>query len=92
MLRQLLLLGLLCAGGHTQYFGDYYCQDGRDVAVHLFEWGWNDIASECSQLADWGFCAVQVREHGLWHWGPDLSKKKLAQVLTYVNNLGNVFG
>lgn len=32
-----------------------------DVFVHLFEWSWNDIASECeTQLGPKGFKAVQV--------------------------------
>lgn len=33
----------------------------RTVMVHLFEWQWNDIASECeTQLGPKGFSAVQV--------------------------------
>jgi len=43
-----------------QYFGSYYCQPGRDVVVHLFEWKWTDIQRECSWLAQNGYCAVQV--------------------------------
>ncbi len=31
------------------------------VFVHLFEWSWNDIATECTEfLGPKGFCAVQV--------------------------------
>lgn len=30
------------------------------VFVHLFEWKWTDIASECAYLADVGYSAVQV--------------------------------
>jgi alpha-amylase len=34
---------------------------GRDVIVHLFEWPWNDIATECTTvLGPKGFGAVQV--------------------------------
>lgn len=40
-----------------------------DVAVHLFEWKWTDIATECEQvLGPAGFAAVQVsppQEHSL---------------------------
>jgi alpha-amylase len=43
-----------------QYYGNYYCQPGRDVAVHLFEWKWTDVAKECSWLAEHNYCAVQV--------------------------------
>jgi alpha-amylase len=43
-----------------QYYGNYYCQPGRDVVVHLFEWKWTDIQKECSWLAENNYCAVQV--------------------------------
>nr|WGG89262.1 alpha-amylase II [Enchytraeus albidus]WLK78496.1 alpha-amylase II [Enchytraeus albidus] len=57
----ILLVGLTLAGPtNSQYFGTYYCQSGRDVVVHLFEWKWADIQSECSWLAEHGYCAVQV--------------------------------
>ena len=40
-----------------------------DVFVHLFEWKWNDVASECeSVLGPAGFAAVQVsppQEHAV---------------------------
>ena len=40
-----------------------------DVIVHLFEWKWNDIATECEQvLGPAGFAAVQVsppQEHSI---------------------------
>ena len=40
-----------------------------DVSVHLFEWKWNDIATECEQvLGPAGFAAVQVsppQEHSI---------------------------
>jgi len=42
------------------YYGSYYCQPGRDVLVHLFEWKWTDIEAECRWLAQHEFCAVQV--------------------------------
>lgn len=54
------LLGLLFPLSEG-YFGDYYCEDGRDVMVHLFEWKHSDVARECEEfLADAGFCAVQA--------------------------------
>jgi hypothetical protein len=61
--RLLSFLGLvsaLIAGVPAQYYGNYYCQSGRDVVVHLFEWKWTDIEKECSWLAANDFCAVQV--------------------------------
>lgn len=52
---------LLLATAHAEYFGSYYCKDGKDVFTHLFEWKWTDIADECENfLADHGYCAVQV--------------------------------
>ena len=44
----------------AQWYGNYHCVGGRDVMVHLFEWKWNDIAQECSWLAEHDFCGVQV--------------------------------
>jgi len=45
---------------HGQYSGNYHCQSGRDVVVHLFEWKWTDVQRECTWLAQQGYCAVQV--------------------------------
>jgi alpha-amylase len=56
----LALLATLVAAASAQYFGNYYCQSGRDVVVHLFEWKWTDIEKECTWLAANNFCAVQV--------------------------------
>ena len=37
------------------------CAPGRTVIVHLFNWKWTDIASECETfLAPNKFCGVQV--------------------------------
>jgi alpha-amylase len=37
------------------------CEDGRTVIVHLFNWRWDDIATECEQfLGPNKFCGVQV--------------------------------
>jgi alpha-amylase len=34
----------------------------RNTAVHLFEWKWTDIASECERfLGPYGYSGVQVR-------------------------------
>jgi alpha-amylase len=60
MLSLLIAVGLLVGSASAQYYGNYYCQAGRDVAVHLFEWKWTDIEKECSWLASHNFCAVQV--------------------------------
>jgi alpha-amylase len=43
-----------------QYYGNYFCRNGTDVVVHLFEWKWTDVEKECSWLAQNGYCAVQV--------------------------------
>ena len=35
--------------------------DGKQVMVHLFEWKWTDIATECERyLGPNHFCGVQV--------------------------------
>ena len=45
----------------TSQYNNYYCDPGRDVMVHLFEWRWDDIASECELfLGPNDFCGVQV--------------------------------
>ena len=37
------------------------CSPGRTVIVHLFNWKWNDIATECETfLGPNKFCGVQV--------------------------------
>ncbi|HJV63438.1 MAG TPA: hypothetical protein VJ743_20990, partial [Albitalea sp.] len=37
----------------------------RDTSVQLFEWSWNDIATECSQwLGPQGYGAVQISPPG----------------------------
>ena len=63
--RLLLQVALICISilslDAQQYYGSYYCQPGRDVVVHLFEWKWTDIERECTWLAENNFCAVQVR-------------------------------
>nr|WLK78493.1 alpha-amylase [Enchytraeus albidus] len=56
----LIVFCLTLSVASAQYLGSYYCQTGRDVAVHLFEWKWADIEKECSWLAEHGYCAVQV--------------------------------
>nr|BAV13234.1 alpha-amylase [Eisenia fetida] len=56
----LVTLGLALTAVNAQYFGSYYCQPGRDVIVHLFEWKWTDIERECQWLADHNYCGVQV--------------------------------
>ncbi len=36
--------------------------NGKQVLVHLFEWKWDAIASECEDyLAPKGYCGVQVK-------------------------------
>ena len=64
----LIVLFGYCANG---YYGDYYCQDGTDVMVHLFEWKHSDVAKECEEfLAPHGFCGVQVNAIRIKHQTP----------------------
>jgi len=58
--RLLLSLAALLRASNSEYYGSYYCQPGRDVIVHLFEWKWTDVKNECTWLAQHGYCAVQV--------------------------------
>ncbi|XP_055920446.1 alpha-amylase A-like [Eupeodes corollae] len=56
-------LGLMLVAAFTaincQHNPNYL--EGRDVMVHLFEWKWEDIATECEQfLAPKGYAGVQV--------------------------------
>lgn len=67
-MRLVLIFGVCLAGlllGNispitAQYYGNYYCQPGRDVVVQLFEWKWTDIEKECSWLAQNNYCGLQV--------------------------------
>ncbi len=56
-----VLLGLL----GVAYAGTYDAPntwDNRQTMVHLFEWKWTDIASECENfLQHFGYGAVQVQ-------------------------------
>ena len=63
MCRMLIIaVALLVVPSSATYLGNYYCESGRDVFVHLFEWKWTDIAKECENfLSKNGFCAVQVK-------------------------------
>ena len=43
------------------YYGNYHCEAGRDVMVHLFEWTWESVAEECETfLGPNNYCGVQV--------------------------------
>lgn len=55
-----LIVWLTLAAANAQYYGDYYCQSGRDVMVHLFEWKWSDVQIECAWLAEHNYCGAQV--------------------------------
>ena len=50
-------------------YKDPLVEPGRTVMIHLFEWKWTDIASECERfLAPKGYAAVQISppsEHAL---------------------------
>jgi len=59
--RLLLVLAVVLKASNSEYYGTYYCQQGRDVLVQLFEWKWTDVENECRWLAQHRFCAVQVR-------------------------------
>ena len=51
IMRVLILVFLaLCGYGVSGYYGDYYCQEGTDVVVHLFEWKHSDVAIECEEF------------------------------------------
>ena len=56
-------------------YHDHTCADDRTVIVHLFNWLWTDIATECEDyLAPKGFCGVQVsppNEHRVINSGSD---------------------
>jgi hypothetical protein len=54
------LVGLLLGPTEAQYYGNYYCQPGRDVVIQLFEWKWTDIEKECTWLAQNDYCGLQV--------------------------------
>jgi alpha-amylase len=55
-----LLLALPAAPRRAEAKADAY-PGGRDVIVHLFEWPWKDVATECTTvLGPKGFGAVQV--------------------------------
>ena len=56
----LATLLVIVALANGQYFGDYYCENGKDVFTHLFEWKWTDIARECEVFLKDRYCAVQV--------------------------------
>jgi len=53
---------VILAVSHTgESYTETHCQDQKQVIVHLFEWSWSDIASECeSFLGPKGYCGVQV--------------------------------
>lgn len=65
MVTKLLVTSLLAfvAGllAPAAAYKDPHCGANRHVVVHLFEWRWNDIASECERfLGPMGYCGVQV--------------------------------
>ena len=54
-------LGVLAALAASCTFNQGAQAQDRTAFVHLFEWSWNDIATECEQhLGPKGFAAVQV--------------------------------
>ena len=66
MLGILLLVLILGDPTWAGYYGNYDCNNGKDVFVHLFEWKWKDVAKECEGfLSSHGFCAVQVRKYSV---------------------------
>lgn len=58
-----LLSFTLCISiGFLEATKDPNAASGRQTAVHLFEWKWSDIASECERfLGPYGYAGVQVR-------------------------------
>jgi alpha-amylase len=56
-----ILATLLLAGVSEAQWNSNFAL-GRTTMVHLFEWKWADIATECTQfLGPHGFAGVQVR-------------------------------
>lgn len=61
LLAALFLNIVLVLGQLSSAYKDPNVALGRSVMVHLFEWKWNDIASECEQfLAPKGYAGIQV--------------------------------
>ena len=59
----LLPLSALFLLGVAQANKDPNSAPNRHTAVHLFEWKWKDIASECERfLGPYGFSGVQVQD------------------------------
>jgi alpha-amylase len=57
----LLSLGACLLAGYIHGTKDPNSAPNRHTAVHLFEWKWADIASECERfLGPYGFSGVQV--------------------------------
>uniref|UniRef100_A0A4W5Q6X9 Alpha-amylase n=1 Tax=Hucho hucho TaxID=62062 RepID=A0A4W5Q6X9_9TELE len=57
-MKYLVLLALL---GLSQAYHNPHAKHGRQAIVHLFEWKWNDIATECERfLAPKGYAGVQI--------------------------------
>jgi len=59
----MLVLGLLLAvaASADAAFQATNCAPGRSAITHLFEWRWDDIASECENfLGPYGYCGVQI--------------------------------
>jgi alpha-amylase len=65
----LLSLSACLLAGYIHATKDPNSASNRHTAVHLFEWKWTDIASECERfLGPYGFSGVQVsppNEHAL---------------------------
>ena len=66
----LIIICLICVN-NARYapYKDPLYRNGTTVMIHLFEWKWTDIASECERfLAPKGYAAVQISppsEHAL---------------------------
>lgn len=54
-------LFLFYKGVFSGLWSNTNCPRGKETIVHLFEWKWKDVATECEQtLGPAGFCGVQV--------------------------------
>ena len=72
MMKEVLYLALMAGvvvatHNMTRGYTSPPCQGKRQPIVHLFEWPWDDIATECEEhLGPLGYCGVQVTINIVW--------------------------
>ena len=77
----------LAASLAAAFSGGAFALNPSDTSVQMFEWSWNDLATECTQfLGPQGFGAIQIsppqasKVTSTW-WG-------VYQPVNYVNQIG----